>query len=327
MSAVSYIARPGLKPGIAGQAGCNRSVRRPNLARLFVNASSLFASLLLCIFASLRRCVKAELAVVVFLLATFAHASDSQFLFDDNGNLVVQSANVNAPPQITGQPQNRVVGSGETASFSVVAKGALPLTFQWQFNGTDIGGATGDALFLQNVSTNNEGQYSVVVSNASGSVTSAPALLAIDDDHDGMGDSWELFYFGNLDQNASRDFDDDGSSNLEEFRNGTDPTDPSSFAFFLTVITDAGTVIKTPDQRVYTNGQTVTLTAIPPPQWRFSCLARGHRHAEQSRHPGDDKRQVSLRPVHSHRFHLDESSERRLGDGRELDTQACAQLE
>jgi hypothetical protein len=208
-------------------------------------------------------------AVLVLLFTRLAHAQTSQFLFDANGNLLVQSANLNVLPQITGQPQNRVVGPGETATFSVVAKGGLPLSFQWRFNGTDIGGATGDALFLQNVSTNNEGQYTVVVTNPSGSATSTPALLAIDDDHDGMGDSWELLYFGNLEQTASRDFDDDGSSNIEEFRNGTDPTDSNSYAFYLTVISDAGTAIKTPDQRAYTNGQTVTLTATPPPNGVF----------------------------------------------------------
>ena len=82
-----------------------------------------------------------------------------------------------APPQIIGQPQNRIVAPGEFASFSVVAADTRSLAYQWRFNGTNISGATNDAVLLQNVSTNNEGEYRVVLTNPSGSVTSAPALL------------------------------------------------------------------------------------------------------------------------------------------------------
>ena len=58
---------------------------------------------------------------LLLLVATFAQAQDSQFLFDANGNLLVQSAATTAPPQIIGQPQNRVVEPGEATSFFVVA--------------------------------------------------------------------------------------------------------------------------------------------------------------------------------------------------------------
>jgi len=40
-----------------------------------------------------------------------------------------------------------------------------------------------------------------------------------------MKDSWEIQYFGNLDQTANLDFDDDGLTNIEEYLGGTDPTD------------------------------------------------------------------------------------------------------
>jgi hypothetical protein len=46
-----------------------------------------------------------------------------------------------------------------------------------------------------------------------------------DSDEDGMLDSWEMAYFGSLDQDGSDDFDDDGLSDLEEFQSNTDPTD------------------------------------------------------------------------------------------------------
>lgn len=48
--------------------------------------------------------------------------------------------------------------------------------------------------------------------------------LAVDTDNDLMSDAWELQFFGNLNQAANGDYDGDGTSNLQEFRNGTSPT-------------------------------------------------------------------------------------------------------
>ena len=74
-------------------------------------------------------------------------------------------------------------------------------------------------------------------------------------------------------------FDGDGSSNLQEFPNGTDPADSNSVRFLLTVVRDGGSVIKVPDQPSYTNGQTVTLTAIASSNETFmpgsGTLSRG----------------------------------------------------
>jgi hypothetical protein len=202
------------------------------------------------------------MAAFVLLVATFARAQDSQFLFDANGNLLVQTAAITAPPQITGQPQNRVLAPGESASFFVVAANTRALTYEWRFNGVPLGGsATNDAVLLQNVSTNNEGEYRVVLTNPSGSVISAPAMLWIDSDADGVGDTFELTYFGNLTNSATGDFDGDGSPNLQEFLDGTNPTNSASVVFHLTVLPDGGSVVRTPDLSSYTNGQTVTLTA------------------------------------------------------------------
>ena len=41
-------------------------------------------------------------------------------------------------PEILVQPTNQVVLAGSAASFSVAASGAAPLTYQWQFNGTNL---------------------------------------------------------------------------------------------------------------------------------------------------------------------------------------------
>ncbi|MHC9510379.1 fibronectin type III domain-containing protein [Kangiella sp. M94] len=44
-----------------------------------------------------------------------------------------------------------------------------------------------------------------------------------DTDNDGMDDSWELYYFGKLEQTAEGDPDSDGLTNIEEFQNDTHP--------------------------------------------------------------------------------------------------------
>ncbi len=201
-----------------------------------------------------------NLAMLVSLLATFGHAQNSQFLFDPNGNLTVQMADTLFPPQITGQPQNQIVATNESAAFSVVVADPRSLTYQWRFNSTNISGENGVSLLLENVTANNEGPYQVVLTNPSGSITSAPAMLWIDNDGDGLGDSWELTHFGNLNQNATTDFDHDGLSNLREFLDGTDPTDPNSALFRLVIVREGGSVVKFPDQPSYNKGELVTLT-------------------------------------------------------------------
>ncbi|MEI7850862.1 MAG: right-handed parallel beta-helix repeat-containing protein, partial [Kiritimatiellales bacterium] len=48
-------------------------------------------------------------------------------------------------------------------------------------------------------------------------------VVASDADGDGLPDSWERFYFGNLSQNATSDPDGDGLTNLQEYQLGTNP--------------------------------------------------------------------------------------------------------
>jgi hypothetical protein len=119
---------------------------------------------------------------------------------------------------------------------------------------------------LTNVTALNEGSYSVVLSNPSGSITSAPAMLWIDSDGDGLPDTWEQTYFGNLTRNPTGDFDGDGSSNLNEFNDGTNPTNNASALFRLTLLSNGGAVDVSPLKPSYTNGEPVTLmaTAIAP---------------------------------------------------------------
>jgi hypothetical protein len=106
--------------------------------------------------------------------------------------------------------------------------------------------------------------YTVIVSNSYGTVTSTPAALWMDSNNNGIPDWWEIQYFGNLNQTATGDYDGDGVDNLNEYLEGTNPTNALSFNPRLYITTPAGgQVYATPYQPYYTNGQVITLTAIP----------------------------------------------------------------
>jgi immunoglobulin I-set domain protein/List-Bact-rpt repeat protein len=206
------------------------------------------------------RCANGVVALVL-LVAPFAQGQTAQFSFDHNGNLIAQTEATGELPQILRQPQNQVVSPGEVASFSVVVADTRALSYQWHFNGNPIIGATSETLLRRDFTTSDEGQYTVVLVNPSGSVTSVPALLMIDTDRDGLADSWEQTYFGSLVQYSATDYDGDGVSNLSEFLDGTDPTNSASVLFRLTVMSDGGQITVTPSRFQFTNGETVTLTA------------------------------------------------------------------
>lgn len=83
-------------------------------------------------------------------------------------------------PSISAQPQNRTVGVGQPATFTVTAQGAAPLSYQWFRNGTAISGATNSSYTLTNAQTSDSGaSFTVRVSNPLGSVTSQPATLTV----------------------------------------------------------------------------------------------------------------------------------------------------
>ncbi len=68
---------------------------------------------------------------------------------------------------------------GGTVRFQVRADGSRPLSYKWQFDGAALAGATNDTLVLINPNAGQAGRYAVVVSNAHGAITSAPAMLRL----------------------------------------------------------------------------------------------------------------------------------------------------
>ena len=56
---------------------------------------------------------------------------------------------VGVAPSITAQPASQTVLAGSTATFSVTAAGTAPLSYQWQFSGTNLAGATGSLAYAE----------------------------------------------------------------------------------------------------------------------------------------------------------------------------------
>ncbi len=82
-------------------------------------------------------------------------------------------------PAITTQPVSLAVSNGTAAGFMVAAAGVAPLHYQWQFNGVSIPGSTNTVVDLSYVVDSNSGNYTVVVTNFYGSVTSSVAVLTV----------------------------------------------------------------------------------------------------------------------------------------------------
>ncbi len=82
-------------------------------------------------------------------------------------------------PVITNQPKSISVSQGNSATFSVTATGSAPLGYQWRKDAVAISGATSSTYIISSVSTGSAGNYSVVVDNTAGAVTSNDATLTV----------------------------------------------------------------------------------------------------------------------------------------------------
>jgi len=107
--------------------------------------------------------------------------------------------------------------------------------FRLTFDGTQAScyidtNLLGQAAVLCNPSRTND--WTFMVGNMDGDFDEVrisrgvrPGAGNLDTDGDGLPDAWEYLYFGNLSQTAAGDYDGDGISNIDEYHNGTDPTD------------------------------------------------------------------------------------------------------
>ncbi len=83
-------------------------------------------------------------------------------------------------PTISTQPLNQTVTVGQPASFSVQAAGTAPLTYQWQKNSAVISGGNSATYSTPATALTDSGSlFSVVISNAAGTITSSSATLTV----------------------------------------------------------------------------------------------------------------------------------------------------
>lgn len=106
-------------------------------------------------------------------------ASSMQHMAVIKDFLIPVGGTVTNPPSIVTHPQNQTNALGATVEFSVAATGTAPLAYQWRFNSTNLAGATATNYTLANIQTTNAGNYTVVITNSAGSITSSVATLTI----------------------------------------------------------------------------------------------------------------------------------------------------
>lgn len=86
---------------------------------------------------------------------------------------------VSAPPAVSTQPLSLSSVSGGSATFLVQVTGTPPMSYQWYFGSRLLAGQTNSELTLTSLTTNQTGNYQVIITNAYGSATSQIASLSV----------------------------------------------------------------------------------------------------------------------------------------------------
>jgi len=132
---------------------------------------------------------------------TFANSLNTNFVVVRPDHLFLlyrESAGLGwagSAPYVATQPASQSAVIGADITFHVIAGGTGPLTYQWQFNGTNIPGATASSYTKSNVQATDAGNYQVVVANSYGSVTSSAAVITFGSQpvsFNGNGLNWTL---------------------------------------------------------------------------------------------------------------------------------------
>ena len=119
----------------------------------------------------------------MYTVTTFLNPSTYVFVRPDTLFLLYQkSAGLSqggALPYVATQPVDQFTNGGNDVTFNVIVSGTGPLSYQWQFDGTNIAGATNSSYTVANAETNNIGYYQAIVTNLYGSIESSAATLSL----------------------------------------------------------------------------------------------------------------------------------------------------
>ena len=120
-----------------------------------------------------------------FRVSCLAYLTNGNFFAYGREDATLALNYIGTVPAFLTQPANRTNAAGSTASFSVTAFAASSFSYQWCKNGTNlanggnVSGANTNTLTLSNVQAGDVANYTVVIMNTSGSVTSSIASLTI----------------------------------------------------------------------------------------------------------------------------------------------------
>jgi len=90
----------------------------------------------------------------------------------------IATLSVAKPGTVTAAPQSQTIATGATAAFSVTAAGT-GLTYQWQFDGFPISGATASSYTLANAGPGASGTFTVAVSSGTTVIAAEAATLSV----------------------------------------------------------------------------------------------------------------------------------------------------
>lgn len=82
-------------------------------------------------------------------------------------------------PAISSQPTGVTITAGQTVTFTVVATGTAPLTYQWYINTAPVGTNSSTFLIMQTPPSDNGAQIYVTITNAAGAITSITVTLNV----------------------------------------------------------------------------------------------------------------------------------------------------
>jgi hypothetical protein len=101
-------------------------------------------------------------------------------------SFVLSLSQTSFPPVIIAQPQGQTVPAGASMSLSVSASlgditalDLQPLSYQWEHNGQPLPGQTNSTFQLENVTTADAGEYTVLITSCCGAISSDPAWVRV----------------------------------------------------------------------------------------------------------------------------------------------------
>ncbi len=100
------------------------------------------------------------------------------FMAERGNNVIMEGIPVTGP-QIVVQPESQTSVPDGSATFSVVAIGIEPLTYQWKLNGNNINSVSNSTVEIDDLEPGDGGKISVVVTSPYGTVTSTNVDLII----------------------------------------------------------------------------------------------------------------------------------------------------